>query len=96
MKIPRYIDVKGFLSFNILNLLSREKLCGDNLAEVIGKRKYGKLTPGTIYPALKYLRQNKLIVFKQKGRKKIYSLTKKGIEEHKITKRIFKKMIKEI
>ena len=32
-------------------------------------KKYGKLTPGTIYPALKSLRENKLINFKQKGRK---------------------------
>ena len=96
MKIPRYIDVKGFLRFYILNLLSRKKLCGDDLADIIGNKKYGKLTPGTIYPALKYLRENRLIIFKQKGRKKIYSLTKKGINEHKITKRIFKKIIKEI
>src|SRR3989344_9585940 len=96
MRIPKYIDVKGFLSFHILNLLSKRKLCGDDLADIIGNRKYGKLTPGTIYPALKYLRGNKLIVFKQKGRKKIYSLTKKGTGEYKITKRIFKKIIKEI
>jgi len=96
MKIPKYIDVKGFLRFHILNLLSKRKLCGDDLADIIGNRKYGKLTPGTIYPALKYLRGNKLIVFKQKGRKKIYSLTKKGTGEYKITKRIFKKIIKEI
>jgi len=96
MKIPKYIDIKGFLRFYILNLLSKKNLCGDDLADIIGNRKYGKLTPGTIYPALKYLRENRLIGFKQKGRKKIYFLTKKGLEEHKTTKRIFKKMIKEI
>ena len=95
MKIPKYIDVKGFLSFHILNLLSKKKLCGDDLADIIGNKKYGKLTPGTIYPALKYLRENRLIIFKQKGRKKIYSLTKNGLEECKITRRIFKKIIKE-
>ena len=96
MKIPKYIDVKGLLSFHILSLLKRKQLCGDELAEIIGKKKYGKLTPGTIYPALKYLRENKLIKFKQKGRKKNYILTKKGLTEYKIIKRIYKKMFKEI
>src|SRR3989344_7990635 len=96
MKSPNYIDVKGFLSFHIMDLLNKKKLCGDELADIIGNKRYGKLTPGTIYPALKYLRENKLIIYKQKGRKKIYSLTKKGLEEYKTIKRIFKKMIKEI
>jgi len=96
MKSPNYIDVKGFLSFHIMDLLNKKKLCGDELADIIGNKRYGKLTPGTIYPALKYLRENKLIVYKQKGRKKVYSLTKKGLDEYKITKRIFKRMFKEI
>ena len=96
MKIPKYIDIKGLLSFHILSLLSKKLLCGDELADIIGNKKYGKLTPGTIYPALKYLRENKLIKFKQKGRKKIYNLTKKGLIEYKIIKRIFKRMFKEI
>ena len=96
MKFPKYIDVKGMLSLNILSLLNKKGLCGDELADIIGNKKYGKLTPGTIYPALKYLRENKLVIFKQKGRKKIYSLTNKGLEEYKIIRRIFKRMIKEI
>jgi len=96
MKIPKYIDVKGLLSFHILSLLNKKQLCGDELADIIGNKKYGKLTPGTIYPALKSLRENKLINFKQKGRKKVYTLSKKGLDEYKIIKRIFKKMFKEI
>ena len=96
MKLQKYIDIKGLLSLNILNLLNKKKLCGDDLANIIGNKKYGKLTPGTIYPALKSLREKKLIKFKQKGRKKIYSLTKKGLDEYKILKIIFKRMFKEI
>jgi len=96
MKIPKYIDVKGLLSFHILDLLSKKQLCGDELADIIGNKKYGKLTPGTIYPALKYLRENKLIKYKQNGRKKVYTLNKKGLEEYKIIKRILKRMFKEI
>lgn len=96
MKIPKYIDFRGFLRFQILYLLNKKKLCGDDLADIIGKKKFGKLTPGTIYPALKYLRSNKLVSFKQDGRKKIYKLTKKGERKYKIIKRIFKKMFKEV
>ena len=91
MNYPKYSDLKGFLRFKILHLLKKKKLCGDELAEKIGEKKLGKLTPGTIYPALKYLRNNKLILFKQEGRKKIYKLTKKGDNKYKIIKKVFKR-----
>ncbi|MCD4666418.1 winged helix-turn-helix domain-containing protein [archaeon] len=96
MKTPKYIDVRGLLCLQILHKLKKKKLCGDELAEYIGNKKYGKLTPGTIYPALKFLRENKLIIFRQDGRKKIYKLTKKGEREYKIARRMFKKMFKEL
>jgi len=96
MKLPKYIEFKGFLTLHILHLIKKKKVCGDDIAEIIGSKKGNKLTPGTIYPALKYLRENKLIKYKQVGRKKNYTLTKKGNEEYKIIKRIFKKMFREI
>jgi len=96
MKLPKYIDFKGFLSFQIMHLLNKHKLCGDELASIIGVKKSGKLTPGTIYPALKFLRENRLVKLKQKGRNKIYSLTKKGEKEYKIFKKIFRNMFKDI
>jgi len=96
MKLPKYIDLKGFLSFQILYNIKKRKLCGDDLALIIGSKKGIKLTPGTIYPALKSLRENKLIIFKQQGRKKIYKLTKRGYRELKLTKKLFKKIIKNI
>ena len=96
MKLPKYIDIRGFLSFQIMCLLNKKNLCGDELASIIGVKKSGKLTPGTIYPALKFLRVNKLVRFKQKGRKKIYWLTKKGEREYKIFKRIFKNIFRDI
>jgi len=46
--------------------------------EEVRIKKYGKLTPGTIYPALKYLRENKLIKYKQNGRKKVLRFCKKN------------------
>lgn len=96
MKLPKYIDIRGYLSFRIMCLLNKKKLCGDELALIMRGKKSGKLTPGTIYPALKFLRENKLIKFKQRGRKKIYWLTKKGEREYKIFRRIFKNIFKDV
>jgi len=96
MEKRRLIDLRGFLSFHILHELRRKRLCGDDLAEIIGKKKSSKLTPGTIYPALKNLRRNKLVSFKQEGRKKFYTLTAKGKKEYITSKKLFKKTYKDI
>ena len=76
-----HIELKGFLSFLILHELNLHRLCGDELANSIGKRRKGPLTPGTIYPALKRLRRKKLITYRRRGRKKVYYLTEQGVEE---------------
>ena len=76
-----YLQLKGFLSFLILHELHQKSLCGDDLAIKIGKRKGAKLTPGTIYPALKDLRKQKFIRYKKLGRKKIYTLSDGGRTE---------------
>ncbi len=89
MRLPKFIDFRGFLSFLILHELNKKRLCGDELAYSIGNRKAGKLTPGTIYPALKKLRKAKLVYIRQTGRKKNYYLTKKGKEELRITYKLF-------
>ncbi|MFA5796817.1 MAG: PadR family transcriptional regulator [Candidatus Woesearchaeota archaeon] len=80
-KYPRYVSLKGFLSFFILHELSIQKRSGDELAKRIGKRKGTSLTPGTIYPALKRLRKHKLVNFDRQGRKKQYYLTTEGRRE---------------
>jgi PadR family transcriptional regulator, regulatory protein PadR len=72
------LEFKGFLSFLILHELSKNNLCGDELAHKIGKRRGVVLTPGTIYPALIELRKRKVIKFSQDGRKKFYYLTEEG------------------
>ena len=76
------LSTKGFLAFQILHELRKSKLCGDDLASIIGRKKGRKLTPGTIYPALKYLRKNKLVQHKKDGRKKLYTLTFTGEKEY--------------
>ncbi|MFP4524138.1 MAG: PadR family transcriptional regulator [Candidatus Woesearchaeota archaeon] len=76
------LEFKGFLSFLLLHEISRKSLCGEDLAKRIGRRKGGEpLTPGTVYPALKELRELGLVTYVQFGRKKLYSLTKEGESE---------------
>lgn len=76
-----HLAFKGFLSFLILHELASRQLYGEQLAERVGGRKGGVLTPGTIYPALKNLRAQRLVVFSKDGRKKIYALTAGGKAE---------------
>ena len=75
MKESKYLQLKGFLSFLILHEISYIPRCGGDLAEKIGRRKGTTLTAGTIYPALKKLRKQKLVRLKKAGRKKVYFLT---------------------
>lgn len=89
-QVPKFIELKGFLSFFILHELSKHKMSGDELAASIGSRKGVVLTPGTIYPALKRLRRQKLISYKRNGRKKVYDLTLLGQKELKSLYLIFR------
>ncbi|MAG38667.1 hypothetical protein CMO90_01120 [Candidatus Woesearchaeota archaeon] len=84
-----YLKLKGFLSFLILHEISLKSLCGDDLAKKIGRRKGSVLTPGTIYPALKKLRNKKFVGYKCFGRKKNYELTSEGRKELKVLYRQF-------
>ncbi len=57
---------------------------GEELAQELEKMKGGKPTPGTIYPALKQLKEKGQITSHKEGKKVIYSLTdegRKGIKE---------------
>ncbi|MGB7952781.1 MAG: PadR family transcriptional regulator [Candidatus Nitrosopolaris sp.] len=49
-------DMRGMLGFLILFLLSKKSMHVQELADEIAKLKGGKPSPGTIYPALKSLR----------------------------------------
>ncbi len=87
--VPKYVDMRGFLSFFILHELKSSSLSGDDLAKSVGKRKGSKLTAGTIYPALKRLRLQKLLKYRREGRKKLYYLTKEGKNELEALYRTF-------
>ena len=75
-------DMKGFLSFIVLKLISRKDMSGEELREEIRIRKGSKPSPGTIYPVLKALSRSGLIQeIKSVGKIKKYKITKKGQRE---------------
>ena len=76
-----YCDMRGFLSFLILFMLSKKPMHGQEIANEIEKRKGCKPSPGTIYPALKQLKENELIKEKKEGKIIIYSITPRGKKE---------------
>ena len=82
-------DMRGMLSFQILFLLSKKSMYGDEIAEELGKRRGEKPKAGTIYPALKDLKNKKLILGKKKGKLIVYSLTSEGKQTVKYSKAYF-------
>ena len=82
-------DMRGMLSFHILWLLSKEKRCGEDLAEELAKKRGEKPKAGTIYPALKDLKNKGLIKGEQKGKIIIYSLTPEGKKTVKFAEEYF-------
>ena len=73
-------EMKGFLSFIVLWLLSKEKMTGAEITLELEKRRGSKPSPGTIYPLLRYLKDKGLIVDKNRR----YTLTSKGKKELEI------------
>lgn len=70
--------MKGFLSYLVLWILSKKKMNGAEIALELERRRGTKPSPGTLYPALKELKDKGLIV-SDDG--KYYSLTKDGEKE---------------
>ena len=84
-------DMRGMLGFLILFLLSKKPMHGQELAGEIAIRKGEKKpSPGTIYPALKGLRELGFITEEERdGKTIVYSLTEKGENALKLAKRKF-------
>ncbi len=89
-------DMRGFLSFLILFLLSKKQMNGQELAKEIEERKGEKPSPGTIYPALKSLREMKLIKEEKEGKAINYTLTEEGKKALKVAKKKFCKTFADI
>ncbi|VVB99758.1 Transcriptional regulator PadR-like family protein [uncultured archaeon] len=80
-------DMRGLLSFLVLFILSEKRMHGQEIAGELERRRGGRPSPGTIYPALKALKEAGLIAGKGKGNQITYSLTpagKKVLKEAKI------------
>lgn len=73
-------DMRGFLSFQILWLLSKREMHGEEIAEEIKKRRGEKPKAGTLYPALKDLSEKRLIAGIKSGKIIKYTLTPQGKE----------------
>ena len=71
-------DMRGLLSFLILFLLSKKPMHGQEIAIELGKRRGEKPSPGTIYPALRCLKDSGYIKEKKQGKTIAYSLTENG------------------
>ena len=82
-------EMKGFLSFLVLRLISKHPMSGDEIRTELEKRKGCRPSAGTIYPVLKDLRKRGLIQeIKDKGKVKNYRLTEAGQKElHQAVKR---------
>jgi DNA-binding PadR family transcriptional regulator len=83
--------MRGMLGFLILFLLSKKPMHGQELANEIANRKGEKKpSPGTIYPALKGLRELGFITEENTvGKTIVYGLTERGENALKIAKRKF-------
>ena len=88
--------MRGMLSFQILWLLSKNELSGEKLAEEIMARRGEKPKAGTIYPALKELKERGMISGKKNGKEIIYSLTTLGKASLKESVRYFCRAFGEI
>lgn len=71
-------EMKGYLSYLIIWILGKKSLNGAQIGRELEKRRGTKPSPGTIYPALKELKNNGLISVDSD---KIYSLTNNGEKE---------------
>jgi DNA-binding PadR family transcriptional regulator len=85
--------MKGFLTFLILWLVSKKSMTGVEIALELEKRKGRKMSPGTIYPVLKSLKDEDLLSVDEN---KSYSLTKKGMKELETRLNMFFKIFPDI
>ena len=83
-------EMKGFLTFIVLKLISKKNMSGEEIRKEMLKRKGSKPSPGTIYPVLKSLSKSKWIEeIKHQGKEKKYKITRKGKKELDIATKKF-------
>ncbi len=70
--------MRGYLSFAIMWILRKREMYGQEVAEELERMRGTKPNSGTLYPALKELERQGMIVTRKEGRKKMYKLTEAG------------------
>ena len=75
-------DMRGFLSFTVLRLISKKNLSGEGIRAELAVRKGSRPSPGTVYPVLKSLSEAGWIEeLKGGGKEKMYRITPSGRRE---------------
>jgi PadR family transcriptional regulator, regulatory protein PadR len=84
-------DMRGFLSFLVLRLISKKPRSGEDIRKEIEIRKGARPSPGTIYPVLKHLHEHGLIIEMagKSAKEKKYAITSAGKKELQIATRRF-------
>jgi DNA-binding PadR family transcriptional regulator len=91
---------KGILRINVLKLLSKEPMSGSELAEEITRKTAWTPSPGSIYPLLKRLGKQKIIIrypAEESADMKRFVLTDKGrefLKQHQERKDLRRRKIK--
>jgi DNA-binding PadR family transcriptional regulator len=80
-ELPRFLDLRGLLSFWLLWELRLGPLIGAQLSERLEWRRGAAVSPGTLYPALAELEKAKLVQKKRDGRETQYRITPQGSAE---------------
>jgi DNA-binding PadR family transcriptional regulator len=83
--------MRGFLGFLILFLLSKKPMHGQEIASELAKRRGDKPSPGTIYPALRNLKDLGFLSEEKEGKTITYRLSPKGEKAFEIAKKRFTK-----
>ena len=69
---------------------------GQEITNELEKRKGTRPSPGTIYPALKMLKEERFISEKKSGKTISYSLTTEGKKSLKVAKNKFSKLFNDV
>jgi len=96
MKDVACCDMRGMLSFLLLFLIEKKPMHGQEIADELEKRRGERPSPGTIYPALKALKEAGFVKEKKKGKTICYTITAKGKEVLKVSKERFCRTFTEV
>jgi PadR family transcriptional regulator PadR len=82
-------DMRGLLGFLVLFLVSKKPMHGQEIASELAKRRDEKPSPGTIYPALKSLKDAGFLSEVKEGKTITYNLTSRGEKAVELAKKRF-------